>query len=419
MTSVKRDVGRNWAGNLAYSARDVAEPASLGELTDLVRREPRLRVIGSRHCFNDIADTDGVLVSLRALAAEDVLLDGSRVVRLPAGARYGDVTPSLHAAGVAFKNLASLPHISIGGAVQTGTHGSGDASRSLAAHVSAIEMVTADGSTTRLARGDDDFAGAVVGLGALGIVTHLEVDVEPSFDIAQTVFDGGSWDAILADLDAVTSAASSVSIFTSWRNPDAVDQIWTKARTGDRGLDAALVRTRTADGPRHPIPGVDPAPATEQGGIPGPWYDRLPHFRLAFTPSAGAELQSEYLVDRRDAVAAIEALRRIASRIAPLLQISEVRTVASDDLWLSGAYGRDTVALHFTWLPDQPAVLALLPEIEAVLPASARPHWGKLFTLESAALRERYPQWADFAALRDRFDPQRRFENDFTRRLGL
>ncbi len=411
--------GRNWAGNLTYSARRLAEPASLAELSDLVRREPRLRVLGSRHCFNDIADTDGVLVSLRRLSADEYLPDSKRFVRVPAGARYGDVAPSLHAAGVAFRNLASLPHISIGGAVQTGTHGSGDASGSLAAHVAAIETVGADGELRRIARGDRDFPGAVVGLGALGIVTHLDVEVEPAFEIAQRVYDGGAWDRILADLDAVTSAASSVSLFTTWRDADRVDQIWTKSRVGDRGLDAAAVDARDADGPRHPIPGVDPAPATEQGGVAGSWYERLPHFRLAFTPSAGAELQTEYLVARTDAVAAIEAMRSLADRIRPLLQICEVRTVAADELWLSGAYGRDTVGIHFTWLPDQPAVLALLPLIEAALPESARPHWGKLFTLDAGALRERYPRWDDFADLRARLDPERRFENDFIRRLGL
>lgn len=411
--------GHNWAGNLTYSARRLAEPASLAELSDLVRREPRLRVLGSRHCFNDIADTDGVLVSLRRLSADEYLPDSKRIVRVPAGARYGDVAPALHAAGVAFRNLASLPHISIGGAVQTGTHGSGDASGSLAAHVAAIETVGADGELRRIARGDRDFPGVVVGLGALGIVTHLDVEVEPAFEIAQRVYDGGAWDRILSDLDAVTAAASSVSLFTTWRDADRVDQIWTKARAGDRGLDAAAVDARDADGPRHPIPGVDPAPATEQGGVAGPWYERLPHFRLAFTPSAGAELQTEYLVARTDAVAAIEAMRSLADRIRPLLQICEVRTVASDELWLSGAYGRDTVAIHFTWLPDQPAVLALLPLIEAALPESARPHWGKLFTLDAGALRERYPRWDDFADLRARLDPERRFENDFIRRLGL
>lgn len=419
MTRDAPAVGRNWAGNLAYSARRLAEPASLAELTDLVRREPRLRVLGSRHCFNDIADTDGVLVSLRALAGEGFLLDGRRVVRLPAGARYGDVAPSLHAAGVAFRNLASLPHISIGGAVQTGTHGSGDAARSLAGHIAAIEMIAPDGTPRRLARGEHDFAGAVVALGALGIITHLEVEVEPTFDVAQRVFDGGAWDLILGDLDAVTSAASSVSLFTTWRDPDAIDQIWTKSRAGDRGLDPAAVGARPADGPRHPIPGADPAPATEQGGVAGPWFERLPHFRLAFTPSAGAELQSEYLVDRTDAVAAIEAIRALADRISPLLQICEVRTVAADDLWLSGAYGRDTVGIHFTWVPDEPAVRALLPHIEAALPESARPHWGKLFTLDAGALRERYPRWRDFWELRDRLDPERRFENAYLRRLAV
>ena len=412
------EVGRNWAGNLAYAASRLVEPASLAELAAVVRAEPRIRVLGSRHCFNDIADTDGVLVSLRHLAG-DVLLGGRRTVRVPAGARYGEVAPAMHDAGVAFGNLASLPHISIGGAVQTGTHGSGDRARSLAAAVTAVELMTADGSIRRIARGDADFDGAVVGLGALGVVTHLDVEVEPAYDVAQTVFDGGDWDRILADLDAVTGAATSVSLFTTWADPDRVDQIWTKRRTGDRGLDAAMIGAQPADGPRHPIPGADPAPATEQGGRPGPWYERLPHFRMAFTPSAGDELQTEYLVAREDAVTAIEALRRLAGRIRPLLQICEVRTIAADDLWLSGAYGRDTVGLHFTWRPDQAAVLALLPELEAALPVSARPHWGKLFTLETDALRERYPRWHDFAALRDRLDPDRRFENDFTRRLGL
>ncbi|WP_460776058.1 D-arabinono-1,4-lactone oxidase [Microbacterium sp. GXF7504] len=411
-------VGRNWAGNLAYSATRLVEPASLAELASVVRREPSLRVLGSRHCFNDIADTEGVLVSLRALAG-DVLLDGRARVRVPAGSRYGDVAPQLHAAGVAFGNLASLPHISIGGAVQTGTHGSGDRSRSLAGAVAAVELLTADGELRRYARGDADFPGVVVGLGALGVVTHLDVDVEPAYDIAQTVYDGGDWDRILADLDAVTAAARSVSVFTTWQDPDRVDQIWTKARAGDRGLDAAAIGAREADGPRHPIPGADPAPATAQGGVPGPWYERLPHFRLAFTPSAGDELQTEYLIAREDAVAAIEALRGIADRIRPLLQICEVRTVAADDLWLSGAQGRDTVGLHFTWRPDQSAVLALLPQIEAVLPASARPHWGKLFTLDAETLRGRYPHWDDFVRLRARLDPDGRFANAFTRRLGL
>lgn len=413
-------VGRNWAGNLPYSGRELLTPASLDELAALVRREPRLRVLGSRHCFNDIADTQGPQVSLAGLAAEPVEIDRTAAtVRVPAGARYGELAPVLDAAGLAVGNLASLPHISVAGAVQTGTHGSGDRSVSLAAQVAAVEMLDAAGERLVRRRGEAGFDGSVVGLGSLGVVTHLHLDVEPAFELAQTVYDGGDWDAVLGDLDAVTGAARSVSLFTTWRDPDRVDLIWTKAAAADPGLDAAALRAREADGPRHPIPGADPSPATEQGGVFGPWYERLPHFRLAFTPSAGAELQSEYLVDRAEAGTAIEALRGLAPRIAPLLLIAEVRTVARDSLWLSPAQGRDTVGLHFTWRPDQPAVTRLLPVIEAALPASARPHWGKLFTMDAGTLRERYPHWDEFRALRAQSDPTGRFANAYMRRLGL
>ncbi|MDQ1129327.1 D-arabinono-1,4-lactone oxidase [Microbacterium sp. SORGH_AS_0888] len=413
-------VGRNWAGNLSYSARELIAPDSVNELAETIRREPRLRVLGSRHCFTDIADTDGVLVSLASLAAAPIELDeAAGTVRVPAGARYGEIAPTLDAAGFAVGNLASLPHISVAGAVQTGTHGSGDRSRSLAGQVAAVEMLGADGEPVVLRRGDTEFDGAVVALGALGVVTHVHLEVEPRFELAQTVYDGGDWDAILGDLDAVTSAARSVSLFTTWRDPDRVDLIWTKHAATDPGLDAAALGARPADGPRHPIAGVDPSPATEQGGVLGPWYERLPHFRLAFTPSAGAELQTEYLVARADAVSAIEALRRLAARIAPLLLVAEVRTIARDELWLSPAQGRDTVGLHFTWRPDQPAVEALLPTIEEALPPSARPHWGKLFTMEAETVRERYPRWDDFRALRARRDPEGRFTNAYLRRLGI
>jgi xylitol oxidase len=268
-----------------------------------------------------------------------------------------------------------------------------------------------------------------VHLGELGLVTALELDVEPTYDVAQTVFEGPAWDAILDDLDAVTSLGTSVSIFTTWARTDVADQLWVKQRLPIDAVDAdaaaqrdgvvARLGARAATVPRHPIIGLPADACTAQLGAPGPWYERLPHFRLEFTPSAGDELQSEYLVPRTDAVAAIEAVRSLADRIAPLLQVCEVRTVRADDLWLSPAYGTDVVALHFTWKPDQPAVTALLPELEAALPATARPHWGKLFSLPGEELRRRYPRFDDFAELRSRFDPEGRLRNAFLTRLGL
>ncbi|WJL96572.1 FAD-binding protein [Microbacterium sp. ET2] len=415
----------NWAGNLTYRAARIAEPTDEAELSAILDRArsdgTTVRVLGSRHSFNDIADTDGVIISLAALATagQVSVAPDRKTVRIPAGIRYGDLVPVLEREGLALANLASLPHISVAGAVQTGTHGSGDSVGALGTQVAAVELLTAAGERITLTRGEDGFDGAVVGLGALGIVTHLRLDVEPHFAVAQTVFEGVRWDDALSRLDDLTGAGDSVSLFTRWTNPDVIDQVWVKARTASSADDLSGFGARAADGPRHPIPGIDPTPCTAQEGVPGPWYDRLPHFRLAFTPSAGEELQSEYLVARADAVAAIQAVRGLADRISPLLLTCEVRTMAADDLWLSPAYGRPTLGIHFTWQRDEAAVRALLPALEAALPASARPHWGKVFTMPGDEVRRRYPRFDDFAALRTRLDPDRRFVGDYLARLGL
>lgn len=417
-------IERNWAGNLAYRAASIARPGSVGELRDLIARGGPVRILGTRHCFNDIADTDGTLVSLAALPPTIDISPERDAVRVSGALRYGDLAPVLEEHGLALANLASLPHISIAGAVATGTHGSGDRTGSLASAVRALSILTADGEIRRLSRGDDAFDGAVVSLGALGAVLEVTLDVQPSAQVAQHVFEGPRWDAILADLDAVTGAGTSVSIFSTWQRTDAADQIWVKQAQPDavaeaRAALAAGLGAVPAAGKRHPILGADPEACTEQGGVPGPWYQRLPHFRLEFTPSAGAEIQSEYLVPRTDAVAAIAAVRSLADRIAPLLLVNEIRTVRADELWLSSSYQTDAVGLHFTWKPDEAAVRAFLPELEAALPASARPHWGKVFELPGDEVRRRYPRWDDFVALRAELDPERRFVNAYLERLGL
>lgn len=417
---------RNWAGNLDYRAARIVHPASIDELRDALVGDGPVRVLGTRHSFNDLADTDGTLIATDRLPSEVDVRSAPGAVRVSGGLRYGDLAPRLHERGLALANLASLPHISVAGAVATGTHGSGDRIGSLASAVRAIEFLTPTGETRALARGDADFDGAVVHLGALGVVTAVELDVEPTYDVAQTVYEGPRWDAILADLEAVTSAGTSVSIFTRWSSTETADQLWVKQRVpgdadGASRRDAVVERlgARPASVPRHPILGMPADACTAQLGDPGPWFERLPHFRLDFTPSAGEELQSEYLVPRVDAVAALETLRSLAGRITPLLQVCEVRTVRADDLWLSPAYRADVVGLHFTWVRDQPAVEALLPAIEAALPSTARPHWGKLFTLPADELRRRCPRFDDFAALRARLDPAGRLRNAYLARLGL
>nr|WP_022893028.1 D-arabinono-1,4-lactone oxidase [Agromyces subbeticus] len=418
--------GANWAGNLNYRASRVVRPTSIDELREVLAGDGPFRVLGSRHSFNDIADTEGTLIETADLPVTIDASSAPGAVRIEGSPRYGELASALHAGGLALGNLASLPHISVAGAVATGTHGSGDRIGSLASAVRAIAFITATGESRTLSRGDADFAGAVVNLGALGVVTALELDVEPTYDVAQTVYERPSWDAVLAEYDAVTALGSSVSVFTTWASTDRADQLWVKRRlpveSDAAAASAALIArlgATEATVARHPLPGMVADACTAQLGEPGPWHERLPHFRLDFTPSAGEELQSEYLVPRADAVAALEAMRGLAAHIAPLLQVCEVRSVRADDLWLSPAYGTDVVGIHFTWKREQAAVEALLPTIEAALPETARPHWGKVFTVDADEVRRRYPRWADFAALRERFDPEGRFRNAYTARLGL
>ncbi|WP_239562629.1 FAD-binding protein [Agromyces aurantiacus] len=417
---------RNWAGNLEYRAARIVHPRSVDELREALSGDGPVRLLGTRHTFNDLADTEGTLIATDALPLEVEADAAAGAVRVSGGIRYGDLAPRLQEQGLALANLASLPHISVAGAVATGTHGSGDRIGSLASAVRAVELVTPAGDAMRFARGDADFAGAVVHLGAVGAVTALELDVEPTYDVAQSVHESPSWDAILADLDATTSLGTSVSVFTTWQRTDVADQLWIKQRlpfdadaAARRDTVVAGLGARPADLPRHPILGMPADACTVQLGEPGPWFERLPHFRLEFTPSAGEELQSEYLVPRVAAVAAIEALRGLADRIAPLLLVTEVRTVRRDDLWLSPAYDVDVVALHFTWRRNEPAVRAFLPTLEAALPASARPHWGKIATLSGDEVRRRFPRFDDFAALRTRLDPGGRLRNAYLERLGL
>jgi alditol oxidase len=414
-TSEPGAAGRNWAGNLAYRAARLHRPAGVAELQEIVARSERVKALGSRHCFNDIADTAADLVALDRLPAEvsidDPDCDGGGTVWVPGGMAYSGLVPLLAERGLALSNLASLPHITVAGATATGTHGSGGRNGSLSSSVVALELVRSDGELVRLSPDDPDFAGAVVHLGALGIVTRIGLRYRPTFDVRTTVYVGLTWQRLLADLDAVADAAYSVSVFTDWHQ---VTQVWVKS-TDPAGADPEdFFGARAATEPTHMLPGVAVDNLNEQLGLPGAWHERLPHFRAGFTPSRGDELQTEYFVPREHGAAACEALRVLAPRVAPLLQVSEVRTVAADDLWLSPASGSDVLALHFTWLPDEPAVRAVLPEIEAALrPFGARPHWGKLFTTGADELERLYPRMADFRSLVRRLDPRGAFRNDY------
>jgi xylitol oxidase len=403
----------NWAGTQVYAAGTLHRPTSRAQLREIVARAPRVRVLGSRHSFNEIADS-AELVTLEDLPSDVAVDHDAGTVSCNAGLKYGELATALAAQGVALHNLASLPHISVAGAVATATHGSGDANGNLATAVRGLELVTSTGDVVASSRGDADFDGLVVGLGALGAVTRISLAIEPAYEVRQRVFEGLSWEALHEHFDEITTSGYSVSVFTRWG--ETVDQVWIKSRVTDtpeqrRGeLFGAVAATLD----RHPILGLDPVNATPQLGVPGAWWDRLPHFRMGFTPSNGEEIQSEYHVARAHGPAAIEAVHGLADTLAPVLQVSEIRTIAADDLWMSPQYGQATVGLHFTWTREPDAVARVLVDLEAALaPFAPRPHWGKAFLADAATLAPRYERLPDFARLAEGLDPRGAFRNDW------
>jgi alditol oxidase len=406
----------NWARNLVFQAARLHRPTSVDELQRTVAASSHLRALGTGHSFNPIADCAGDQISVADLPPLFAIDAQRSTVTVSGGVRYGELAQYLHGAGYALRNLGSLPHISVAGACATGTHGSGVTNGNLATAVAALELVAATGDLVRLERGDADFAGAVVGLGMLGVVTSMTLDISPTFEVAQYVYDELPLADLLDNLDSTFSAAYSVSVFTNWRGP-VVGQVWVKHRVADNTETANPNRwdaARLADGARHPVPGIDPVSCTQQGGVPGPWHERLPHFRLDFTPSSGDELQTEYFVARESAAAALQAVDEIKDLVAPVLQITELRTIAADELWLSPAYRRDCMAIHFTWIADFAAVAPVVAAVEERLaPYAARPHWGKVFSTAPKTVAALYERLDDFTALAAKFDPTGKFRNDF------
>ena len=404
----------NWAGNHAYRATRLHRPSSLDELRTIIAHAPKIHALGSRHCFNDIADS-AELVTLEGIDFGIEIDRSAQTATVGSAITYGEFARALEREGLALHNMASLPHISVGGAVATATHGSGDANGNLATAVAAIELVTSDGELLRVQRGDDDFAGVVVGLGALGVATRLTLDVQPSFLMRQDVFVHLPWDVLFDQFDAVMSSAYSVSVFMNYG--DDVNEIWLKSRVDpadrqlrrDRFMGAAAALREL-----NPVPELSPENCTHQLGVPGLWMDRLPHFRLDAVPATGHELQTEYMVPRRCAVAALQALRALSSEIGPHIWASEIRSIAADDLWMSTAYGVETVGVHFSWKSGEDEANRLLPLIEGALaPFAARPHLGKLFAMTAGDLQARYERLPEFRRLAERLDARGAFRNAF------
>jgi xylitol oxidase len=423
----------NWAGNIVFGAPDFYRPASLGQLQAVVARASRIRVLATGHSFSDLADSAGAQVTLAGMPPEVSVDSAESLARVSAGLSYAELAAALDRQGFALRNLASLPHISVAGACATATHGSGAANQNLAAAVAGLTLVTPDGDLLELTRGQDGFDGAVVHLGALGVVSSLLLSLVPSFDVAQRVYTGLPLAVLDDHFAGLMASGYSVSMFTDWRAP-RLTQIWIKQRLGASSgapapagppasrpeaswPEAPWFTATPAPAPCHPVPGLSPDACTQQLGVPGRWYERLPHFRPELRPSAGAELQSEYLLPVAYAVPALHALNEIRDQLAPVLQICEIRVVAADELWLSPSYGQDCVALHFTWIADTAAVRPVVTLAEQQLaPFAPRPHWGKVFTTAPEDLRSRYPRLPDFLALMRRLDPSGKFRNAFTAR---
>lgn len=405
----------NWSGTVTFQDSKFAEPASIGELQEIISVSPKVRARGSAHCFNSIADTNAVAISLSKLSGQIEINKEDQTVRVPAGMKYGELAVALHERGWAIHNMASLPHISVAGAVATATHGSGVGNGNLATAVKSLEFVLPDGSLKRVSKGEPNFEGYVVGLGLTGIVINLDLAIEPTFNIAQTVYRGMSRESYAVNLDQIMSLAYSVSYFTTWAAAGG-GEVWAKFKSGTTA-PAELFEAYPARSNRHPLPGLNPEPCTEQMAVSGPWHLRLPHFKMEFTPSAGDEIQSEFFVDRKDAPAAIAALERIAPQINEILWVTEIRAIAADDLWMSPHYQRDSVGIHFTWKKVD-AVYEMAKVVEATLaPFSYRPHLGKVFSASPDYFKSVMPKLDEFKKLVAEIDPTIKFGNKFTDNL--
>lgn len=409
---------KNWAGNFEYSTDRLYNAASVEQVQELVKKYSKLKVIGSRHCFNRIADSTDNLISLKEMDKVIHLDEKAHTVTVGSAMKYGQLCPYLDSKGFALHNLASLPHISIAGACATATHGSGVKNGNLATVVSGLEIINGDGDVIKLSHEKDGekLLAAVVNLGALGVVTKVTLNIQPAFTMRQDVYTKLPLNQLKDHFEEIMSAGYSVSLFTDWLTND-FNEVWIKSKIEEghaSELKQEFFGAERATKNLHPIAELSAVNCTKQMGVSGPWYERLPHFRMGFTPSSGKELQSEYFVPSHNAVDAILAVQRLQEQISPHLQISEIRTIDADNLWMSPCYNQPSVTIHFTWKPDWPSVSKVLPIIEKKLaPFNARPHWGKLFTVSPSRLKSLYEKLPDFQKLVKEYDPKGKFRNEF------
>jgi alditol oxidase len=418
----------NWSKNQSFKFRKIFYPTSTDEIVSIVKSAKKVKVIGTAHSFNTSAAADDGyeeetdLICLSNLCVNPILDEEKKTITVSAGSKFGEIFHwiSINAPNFALHNSASLPHISVGGAIATATHGSGVKHGNLSSAVVSLELIKANGEIMNISRETkgSEFDGYIVHLGCLGVVTRVTLSLVSAFNIRQDCFVCLDFDIALQNIDEILSSGYSVSLFTTWSNR-LFEQVWRKS-TPD-----TVFETETFFGSKKAITKIHPCDqspecCTEQLGQVGPSYERLPHFKFEFQPSVGDELQSEFFIARADAAAALEAIMSLSKVISPLLFITEVRSIASDKLWMSTAYDRESVAIHFTWKPLWNEVQKVLPMIEIALEKfSARPHWGKLFSHKAETISLIYPKINDFAALREQLDPEAKFVNKFLIEAGV
>lgn len=417
-TFIQQEETKNWAGNITYSTTHIYYPKTVAEVQELVKKMGQLRPLGTKHCFNSIADSTFNLISTKEMNQIIAIDTTAKTVTVEAGIKYGELCPYLDEKGFALHNLASLPHISVAGSIATATHGSGVNNGNLATAVRALEIVVANGDTINLSKEKDGelFLAAVVSLGALGVVTKITLAIQPTYMMRQNVYTNLPMAQLKSNFDNIVSAGYSVSLFTDWQN-ESINEVWIKSLvdTETNYQDVPeFYGAKAATKNLHPIAEIAAENCTEQMGVPGKWYERLPHFKMGFTPSAGAELQTEFFIPHQHAVAAILAVQKLGKQIGPHLLISEIRTIDADDFWMSPCRHQASVAIHFTWKQEWDAVNKLLPLIEKELaPFNARPHWGKVFTITPKVLAANYEKLENFKTILAKYDPSGKFRNDF------
>lgn len=411
----------NWAGNLTYSSTQLTNAATTAQVQNFIQQHKKYKVLGTKHCFNNIADSKDEFISLTQFTPDIKIDKASSTVTINAGIRYGTLAEYLHQQGFALHNLASLPHISVAGSCATATHGSGVHNGNLSSAVMGIEIITPKGEVKQLTqqRDGEAFLAAVVNLGALGVVTKVTLAIQPTFMVRQNVFQNLPFHELEHNFDAIMGAGYSVSLFTDWANKN-VSEVWVKSRVNvpddNKPMDE-FYGAKAATKNVHPIIALDAINCTDQMGVPGPWHERLPHFKMGFTPSSGKELQTEYFVPREHSYKAIMAVEKLHGEITPHLFITEIRTIDGDNLWMSPCYKQPSTAIHFTWKPEWDAVQKLLPKIEEALsPFNAKPHWGKLFTTPYSVLKQRHHKMEAFQQVVKEYDPEGVLTNDFLKR---